>query len=144
LNESSRVSDARQPSFRICGEISYPGVPFGTMMFETSPSPVSAVIVTSPLMSVPALVMKTFEPLITHCPSRRSARVRVAPASEPAPGSVRPKAPSCRPEASGGSHSRFCSSLPNMKIGIVPRDVCAATVIATDESTRVSSSIAIA
>ena len=29
-------------------------------------------------------------------------------------------------------------------MGIVPRDVCAATVIATDESTRVSSSTAIA
>src|SRR5579862_9825099 len=43
-----------------------------------------------------------------------------------------------------GSHSRFCSSLPKRRIGIVPSDVCAATVIATDESIRVSSSIAIA
>src|SRR5581483_1731024 len=39
---------------------------------------------------------------------------------------------------------RLCSSEPNRKIGIVPSDVCAATVIATDESMRVSSSIAIA
>ncbi len=31
-----------------------------------------------------------------------------------------------------------------MKIGIVPSDVCAATVIATEESIRVSSSTAIA
>jgi hypothetical protein len=70
--------------------------------------------------------------------------VRVAPASEPAPGSVSPNAPSFWPEASCGSHSRFCSSVPNRKIGIVPSEVCAATVIATDESILVSSSIAIA
>src|SRR5581483_4845417 len=61
-NESSRVSEARQPSFCIGGEIAYPGVPFGTTMFEISPSPVTAVIVTSALMSVPAFVMKIFEP----------------------------------------------------------------------------------
>ena len=61
-------------------------------------------------MSVPAFVMKIFEPFTTHSPSRSSARVRVAPASEPAPGSVRPNAASSRPEARSGSHSRFCSS----------------------------------
>jgi hypothetical protein len=82
------------------------------MMFEISPSPVSAVIVTQAVMSVPAFVMKIFEPLITHSPSRDSARVRVAPASEPAPGSVSPNAASFFPLARSGSHSRFCSSLP--------------------------------
>ena len=46
-------------------------------MFEISSSPVRAVIVTHAVMSVPALVMKIFEPLITHCPSRSSAVVRV-------------------------------------------------------------------
>ena len=95
-------------------------------------------------MSVPAFVMKIFEPFTIHCPSRSSARVCVAPASEPAPGSVSPNAASLLPAARSGSHSRFCSSVPNMRIGIVPSDVCAATVIATDESIRVSSSIAIA
>ncbi len=71
-----------------------------------------AVIVTQAEMSVPAFVMKIFEPLITHSPSRSSARVREAAASEPAPGSVRPKAASFFPDASSGSQSRFCSSLP--------------------------------
>jgi hypothetical protein len=47
---------------------------------------VSAVIVTHAVMSVPALVMKIFEPPTTHSPSLSSARVRVAPASDPAPG----------------------------------------------------------
>ena len=116
----------------------------GTIRFEISSSPVRAVIVTQAVMSVPAFVMKIFEPSITHSPSRRSAFVRVAPASEPASGSVSPNAASPLPEASRGSHSRFCSSLPKRTIGIVPSDVCAATVIATEESIRVSSSIATA
>ena len=81
-------------------------------MFEISPSPVSAVIVTHAVMSVPAFVMNIFEPSITHSSPSRRAVVRVAPASEPAFGSVRPKAASFWPEASSGSHSRFCSSLP--------------------------------
>ncbi len=138
------MSEARQPIFRIGAEISYPGVPFGTTMFEISSSPVRAVIVTQALMSVPAFVMKILEPLTTHSPSRSSARVRVAPASEPAPGSVRPNAARRRPEAESGIHSRFCSSEPKSRNGIVPSDVWAATVIATEESMRVSSSTAIA
>ena len=113
-------------------------------MFEISSSPVRAVIVTPQVMSVPAFVMNIFEPFTTHVPSRSSAVVRVAPASDPAPGSVSPKAASLRPDARSGSQRRFCSSSPKRRIGIVPSDVCAATVIATDESMRVSSSIAIA
>ena len=101
-------------------------------------------IVTQAVMSVPAFVMKIFEPLITHRPSRGSAVVRAAAASEPAPGSVSPKAASLRPDARSGSQCCFCSSLPKSRIGIVPSDVCAAIVIATDESIRVSSSTAIA
>ena len=68
---------------------------------------------TTPEMSVPALVMNCLAPSITHSPSSRRARVRVLPASEPASGSVSPNAPSGSPEHSRGSHSRFCSSLPN-------------------------------
>ena len=49
------------------------GVPFGTIRFEISSSPVRAVIVTQAVMSVPALVMKIFEPLTIHSPSRSSA-----------------------------------------------------------------------
>ena len=48
------------------------------------------------------------------------------------------------PEARSGSHCCFCSSVPKSRIGIVPSEVCAAIVIATDESIRVSSSTAIA
>ena len=61
-------------------------------MFEISFSPVRAVSVTPQVTSVPAFVMNIFEPFTTHDPSRSSAVVRVLPASEPAPGSVSPKA----------------------------------------------------
>ena len=88
-------------------------MPFGTSRFEISSSPVRAVIVTKPEMSVPLLVMNCFAPLMTHSPPSSSARVRVLPASEPASGSVSPNAPSRSPEQSRGIHSAFCSSEPN-------------------------------
>jgi hypothetical protein len=66
-------------------------------MFETSSSPVRAVMVTPHVMSVPAFVMKSFEPFTFHEPSRSSAVVRVAPRVEPASGSVSPKAARLRP-----------------------------------------------
>ena len=114
-------------------------------MFEiSSPSPVRAVIVTQPEMSVPELVMNCFAPSITHSPSSSRARVRVLPASDPASGSVRPNAASLRPAHSSGSHSSFCSRVPQRWIGIVPSDVWDATVMQTEESTRASSSMAIA
>ena len=92
-------------------------------MFEISSSPVRAVIVTSREISTPALVMNILEPSITHSPSSSRAVVRVAPASDPAPASVSPNAPSRSPEASVGSHRRRCSSLPNRWIGMVPSEV---------------------
>ena len=82
------------------------------MMFEISSSPVRAVIETHAVISVPAFVMKIFEPFTIHSPLRSSTVVRVAPASEPAPGSVSPNAASFRPDARSGSHRCFCSSLP--------------------------------
>ena len=81
-------------------------------MFEISSSPVTAVIVTQAVRSVPAFVMNIFDPFTTQPPSRSSARVRVAPASEPAFDSVRPNAASFSPDASCGSHSRFWPSSP--------------------------------
>ena len=47
-------------------------------------------------------MMNCLEPLTTHSPFSRTALVLVAPASEPAPGSVRPKPASCSPATSVG------------------------------------------
>jgi hypothetical protein len=89
----------------------------GTMMVEISlrPSltPVIAVTVTTEVMSVPELVMKALEPLITHSSPSQRAVVRVAPASDPPPGSVRPKAPRRLPVHRSGSQCCFCCSVPN-------------------------------
>ena len=88
------------------------------MMLEISflPSamlPVTAVTVTSEVISVPELVMNCLLPLITHSPLSSRAVVRVPPASEPAPGSVSPKPANARPAIRSGSHLPFCSSVPN-------------------------------
>ncbi len=73
-------------------------MPFSTTRFEISSWPVRAVIVTTREIGVPAFVMNIFSPSTTHEPSGCStARVRVLPASDPASGSVSPKAASPRP-----------------------------------------------
>jgi hypothetical protein len=55
---------------------------------------------------------------------------------------VRPKAPSASPAAIGGSQACFRASEPNRTKGIAPSPTAAESVIATDESTRASSSMA--
>ena len=79
--------------------------------------PVTAVTVTRPVMSVPELVMKHLEPLITHSSVASSSRavVRVPPASEPPSGSVSPNAPSISPEQSRGQPLR--ASAPRCRRG---------------------------
>ena len=116
-NDSSRVSDALHPTFEYGADTVKPGVPVGTMIVlisrsPSAPRPLTAVTVTTPLMSVPALVMKVFVPSMTHSSPSSRAVVRVAPASVPPPGSVSPNAPSIRPEHSSGSQRAFCSSVP--------------------------------
>lgn len=105
-------------------------------------SPVTAVTVTNFVMSVPEFVMNCFEPLMTHSPFSSRAVVRVAPASEPASGSVRPKPASARPARRSGSSSAFWASVPKRKMGIAPRLTPASRVIAIDWSTRAIASIA--
>ena len=103
---------------RILGPIVNPAVSFGTTKLPycgdaPSGAGVRARSVTPNDMSVPAFEMNVLAPLMSQPPSRRSARVRMPRASEPASGSVRPKAPSARPSASGRSQRSRCSSLPN-------------------------------
>ena len=69
-----------------------------------------------------------------------AARVRMPPASEPAPGSVSANAASSSPAASGGTKRSICSAVPWARIGSVPALVCTATVTPTPASARESSS----
>ena len=124
-----------------------PAVPDGTITAEISgrPSsrcPVRAVTETRDVMSEPELVMNCLAPLTTHSPLSSSAFVRVAPASEPAPGSVRPKPASVRPATRSGSQASFCSCEPKVRIGLMPSPTAASSVMPIDWSTRPISSIA--
>ncbi len=51
----------------------------------------------------------------------RSARRRSADASEPAPGSVRAKAPSFSPLSISGSHQSRCAAVPQVTTGYCAR-----------------------
>ena len=104
------------------------GVPFGTTMFEISSSPVRAVIVTHPVMSVPAFVMNIFEPFDDpaavpqlggrqrRCRRRsrrraRSARTRRACARRRGRAATRASAPRSRRGRSASSRAR-CARRP--------------------------------
>jgi hypothetical protein len=64
------------------------------------------------LRSAPAPVENTFWPLMTQCSPSRRALVRIAPASEPAPGSVIEIDILMRPSSSRGSQCWRCASVP--------------------------------
>jgi hypothetical protein len=142
------VLEARHISFLCIVLAERPGVPLGTMKQVNSGSPFSlrsltACTITPSVMSVEPLVMKILEPSMTQVPSAfRIALVREPRESEPASGSVRPKAKSASPPASLGSHSFFCASVPKYRMGAMPSDTPAATVAACEPSTRASSSTA--
>ncbi len=74
-------------------------------------------------MATPALLpvlMNCLAPLSTYLLPTFSARVLMAPASEPASGSVSPNAPSS-PAAAPGSHRCRCSSVPQRSSDIANR-----------------------
>src|SRR5204862_180275 len=76
--------------------------------------------VTTKISPTPACVMKILEPFNTKWSPLSTATDWVPPASDPAPGSVRPNPPSTFPAASSGTKRRFCSSVPKSTIGDVP------------------------
>ena len=53
--------------------------------------------------------------------------MRIEPGSEPESGSVRPKQPIASPAAMRGSHSCFCSSLPQRQIAYIASEPCTET-----------------
>ncbi len=76
--------------------------------------------------------MYVLEPLMTYSSpsSLRTARVLIAATSEPASGSVIPRQRIFSPAIAGTTHSCFCSSVPNARIGGIAMSVCTATPIA--------------
>jgi hypothetical protein len=74
--------------------------------------------------------MYVLEPLITYSSPSRTARVLIPDTSEPASGSVMPRHRIASPLIAGCAQRRFCSSLPNLRIGGIAMSVCTATPIA--------------
>ena len=142
------MSEAFQPTFEYWAATVKPGVPDGTMIAEISGGrpaarPVTAVTVTRPVMSVPELVMKHLVPLITHSSPSRTAVVRVPPGVGAAAGLGEAE----RAEDLADAQARqpllaSARSVPKRWIGIAPSETPASSVIATEESTRASSSSA--
>ena len=109
---SSRVSEARQPSFCIGAEIS-------SRASRSGRSDVRDLVVAGDGRDRdagrdvgPGVRDEDLRAVDHPLAVLEPAVVRVAPASEPAPGSVSPNAASFRPDARSGSQSRFCSSEP--------------------------------
>src|SRR3712207_5257424 len=90
--------------------------------------------------------MKIFDPLIIHScvASSKTAIVCCPLASVPAFGSVNPKAPIHSPLAIFGRYFCFCASVPNFKIGQLPKEVCAETTTPVVPQAFDNSSTAIA
>ncbi len=79
-------------------------------------SPGSSVrAITSTTSASPPLVTHIFSPFSTQSSPSRTARALRLAASLPASASESAKAPSTSPRAMGGSHFRFCSSLPYLR-----------------------------
>jgi hypothetical protein len=83
--------------------------------------------------------MNVFDPFRTYSSPRRSAVVLIRATSEPASGSVSPNEHRIGSSRSGGSHSRFCSSLPASRTGPAP-SVLATIATAMPEQPQDSSS----
>ena len=118
----------------------YPAVACGTMRLLISglpllPFPVTAVMVTPPVIGVPALVMKHLPPSICHSPARNVAVVWWRPlgAGLRLGQAERPQLFAARERGQVFLLLRFRSEQQN---GVEPSDTCAAIVMPTDASAR--------
>ena len=116
---SSDVTEARSESLRPTSLVENPGESVGTMNPRIPSSVCAHTMATS---AIPPFVIHIFDPESTQSEPSRLAAVRIPPGSLPASGSVRPKHPTTSPAAMRGSHSFFCSSLPNLQMGHMARD----------------------
>ena len=114
-----------------------PGMPFSTRKPRIAPSSVRAhTIATSAIVP---LVIHIFAPFRIQSEPSRRACVRMAPGSEPASGSVRPKQPIASPACIAGSQRSFCSSEPQRQIAYIASDPCTETALRTPASPASSS-----
>src|SRR5882672_4257540 len=139
---SSAVSEERMPSFPCSGRCEKPFMPFSSRKAVTPFCRFSGSVRARTMKTSPTLpwVMNIFAPFSSQPLSLRTAVERMAAASDPLPGSVKPQAASFLPAAMSGMNRLRSSSLPNRSRWEVPRPLCEATVSASDPSQRAISS----
>ena len=122
VSANAEVSVERWPILSRCFSTETPGASIGTMKADRPRWPLlgSVLAKTTVQAAWPAFEMNVFEPLRTYSSPRRSAVDLIRATSEPASGSVRPKEQRIGSSSSGGSHSRFCSSVPASRTGPAP------------------------
>jgi hypothetical protein len=108
------VSEARWPVFSSMRATLYPGVDVGTRnaLMPRLPASLEVTAKTTATSAVFPDVMNCFTPFSMYWLPLRSARVVIAAASDPTPGSVSAKAPSIFPAANGRRNCSFCCALP--------------------------------
>ena len=131
------LDDVRLPAENMLPGASKPGMSFSTRKPLILPSSVRAQ--TTATSEIEPFVIHIFVPFrIQSLPSRRAC-VRIAPGSEPASGSVRPKQPITSPACIRGNHCSFCSSEPQRQMANIASDPCTETALRMPESPASSS-----
>ena len=137
------VSLERQPYFSSFFEAEKPGVPRSTTKAVMPRwAGTSRLVRASTTQNPPTepCVMNILVPFKSHPSPSRTATVFIPALSDPLPGSVSAHAASHSPLAALGKYLRFCSSLPKLRMWLVPSPLWLATVSAKEPSTRAHSS----
>ncbi len=122
------MTDARSESFFSMSRALNPGVSVGTTKPAYFPPGRSSVRAhTMATSAIDPLVIHILVPFRIQSSPERLAFVRMLDGSLPESGSVSPKQPMASPAAMRGSHSCFCSSLPNFQIGNMASEPCTDT-----------------
>ena len=133
------MTEARSDSLCLISGAEKPGVSVGTTKPRMPPCSCPACAQTTATSAMEPLVIHIFRPSRTQSSPSRRARVRIEPGSEPASGSVSPKHPIASPVDMRGSHSCFCSSLPQRQMPYIASEPCTETSERTPESDASSS-----
>ncbi len=119
----STVEDPRIPILFSCFPMLRPGVPFSTTKIPVplcAGSEVSVLAAMQRTSATSAWEINILVPVNTYSSPSLTAFVFRPETSDPALGSVRPKAMRFSPDASFGKYFAFCSSFPPNMMGMVP------------------------
>lgn len=129
------MTDARIEALVLMSTAWKPARSVGTTKPRTRPSPPSSRAHTIATSAREPLVIQRLTPWITQSSPTRRQRVRIAPGSLPASGSVSPKQPTASPDARRGSQASLTASDAHRWMGYITRLDCTLTKLRRPEST---------